>query len=288
MNKFLKRVSGFFSNKTKVSKFLVILVIAISAIVITVPFVVDIAAAITDKKASDNAESSAYSIYIDDQANLFGEFEENDIKKAAGKVARYTNVLVHTTDNTSGLASSFYAEDLFSDTFSDKGVLFIIDMDNRELRIQTDNNNKKLTVAKCNTITDNAYRYASKEEYAKCTIEALEQIARTMGGYAVPQPMKHINNLLLASVISLLFVFYIAKDMTKHQNPDEIYQIGAKTSRHLDLTMKNVRTMAREKVDRYPDTGSSSGGFSGGSSGGGGGGHSGGGGGGSHGGGHGF
>lgn len=83
-----------------------------------------------------------------------------------------------------------YANEVYSDLFDeDDGTLFLIDMDNRMIYIRSDAKlNQKITEAYANTITDNVYRFASKEEYFECANQAFEQIYKVLEGEKIAQP----------------------------------------------------------------------------------------------------
>ena len=257
----------------------VLLIIAI--IVIIVPFGIDAYRFYLKKEAEQDTIS--FDTYLDDSAQLFTMAGKGRVHSAMQEVAVYTDIAVVTTEDTGGYGTVNYAQNILRDTLDGTGIVFLIDMQHRQIYLYTDNGNTLLSVAKCESITDNVYRYASKENYDECAVRAIKQVAAVMGRRGIPEPMKHISNLLLSAAASLLIVFIIADRKTKIKKPNEVYQLDKNISKDVKLSNMNTQMTSSHKV--YNSSGSGSGGgISGGFSGGGGGG----GGGGGHGGGHGF
>ncbi len=81
---------------------------------------------------------------IDDAANLFEDMQEEEISSALLNFALETtySAAVISTDNANGKTSQAYADDYYdnlvvSEGWSHNGILFLIDMDNREVCIST-------------------------------------------------------------------------------------------------------------------------------------------------------
>lgn len=268
----------FTSTKHRWNPAVMLILLIVAIVAICAPFGYDIYRSAT--MSNSEYQPGTYEKIIIDDADLLSISEKQKVSEAMEAVTAYANVAVVTTDNTGGKSTTTYAATMLNSVLKGNGIVFLIDMQHRELYLYTDNGNTKLSVSKCNTITDNVFRKASKADYAGCISDAMEQITAVMAGTSIPQPMKHMSNLLLACSCSLLITFGLANKMTKIKKPGEVYQIDKNIQKNIDLS--NV-TMTLSHTSRYYN---SSGGGSGGGHGGGfgGGGHGGGG----HGGGHGF
>lgn len=217
------------------------------------------------KDSGTNA--SVYQVKIMDDADLLTDSEETQLKETMKKTAGYCNALFVTANNVVS-STSDYAKRTYNSEFGTKnGVMFLIDMSNREIYIYA-HGDAYQTITKTNayTITDNVYSYASVENYYECANKAFEQINMLLEGGKINRPMKYISNILLALIISVLFNFWLLK----------------KTSKVEDLGVKNLlegtkNTYDMEELDlqlldhsRVSTSSSSSRGIGGGSRGGGG------------------
>ena len=154
--------------------------------------------------------------------------------------------------------------------------MFLIDMRNRQIYIYSYGEPYKIiTKTNAYTITDNVYEYASGEKYFECANEAFEQINMLLAGEQISRPMKHISNILLAIIFSILLNYLLMKKTSK------VYDMGSKNL----LTGTKVSYNMNHKYDMISETrstrsgsgvhgGIGGGGFGGGGIGGGGGGHS--------------
>ncbi|MCQ5120544.1 hypothetical protein, partial [Coprococcus eutactus] len=66
------------------------------------------------------------------------------------------------------------------------------------------------------------YEYASGVIYFECGYEAFEQINMVVAGEQIRRPMKHISNILLAIIFSLLLNYLLMKKTSK------VYDLGSK------------------------------------------------------------
>jgi len=149
-----------------------------------------------------------YAAVIYDEADLLTDSEELELLETMKPITFHGNVAFVTVEYNYDSAED-YANEAYSDLFDENdGTLFLIDMDNRMIYICSDGKiDQKITEAYANTITDNVYRFASKEEYFKCANQAFEQIYKVLEGGKIAQPMKYICNLLLALIIALSINF---------------------------------------------------------------------------------
>lgn len=156
------------------------------------------------------------------------------------------------------------------------GMLFLIDMNSRQILIYTDGSvHSVINEAYANTITDNAYKKASDGDYDD-TVEAVFDMAvRLMSGQKVAQPMRAITSFFMAICIAFIISFLIIKIAASGTS---IKQTQISDDKIMSRVLySNVYKHTHEY--RSSDTsvgggGSSGGGGGGGGSSGGGGGHS--------------
>ena len=139
------------------------MVLIIAVIVLALPFILDIIRSSSSSEAlAELPPENEADVYIDDGAGLFDEEQYAQVKAAMLRVTSLYPVALVTTGDTGGYyTTESYAVSKFRDLYgSGKGILFVIDMQNRYLYLYTDNGNSKLSVSKCDTVTDNVYMYA--------------------------------------------------------------------------------------------------------------------------------
>lgn len=223
---------------------------------------------------------SRYQLIIDDQANLLTTEERIALEGDMKRLLKYGNIAFVST-NSNPLSTESYARNYYHNHFSsNSGTLFLIDMDNRMIYIFSDGENYNyITTSKANIITDNVYRYASREKYYECAEQAYKQIGTILEGGKIAEPMRHTSNIVLALVIAFFVNFFIVTGKSKVRtaskksivkNCDILFSVndikGTKTGTH--------RVYNPPSESGGSSGGSSGGGSSGGGSSGGGGGHS--------------
>ena len=209
-----------------------------------------------------------YQVVMDDSADLLTESQEEDLAKIMDNITAFGNVAFVSVPENS-LSSEDYARNTYQSFFGTaSGTLFLIDMDNRKLWIHSDGAvYRVITDDYADTITDNVYRLASKEQYFECSQEVYDQILTLLQGEKIAQPMKYISNTLLALILALLINFGLVCYFTRLKKPSE-----ADILRIIDKRMGCTKPTATftHKTKRYDPVESGSSGSSGGSSGGGG------------------
>ena len=128
-----------------------------------------------------------------------------------------------------------------------------------------------------NTITDNIYRYASKEEYYNCAYNAYDHALTLLKGGMISQPMKYISNALIALVSALLLNFMVLVIQKGYLHPKVKEYTAKALTTAVGVKVLEKTLLKRKKSKHIESSGGSSGGHSysgggGGSSGGGGGG----------------
>lgn len=222
---------------------------------------------------------TGYSVYFDDQAGLLSSSEKSLLIADMEPITEYGDV-IFCTISVNSYSTSYFAETYFHQTLGmgvEDGVLFLIDMDNRNLYIFSDGTlYQKLGTTYADSITDNVYRKATAGEYYECASKAYSQIYTVLNGHMISQPMKYICNAMVALLAAMIICFIIVSVASKLKNPTdaELLNIARMRFQMSDLTEEKGHT-----TKTYSPQSSGSGGGGGHSGGGGGGGHSGGGGG---------
>lgn len=124
-----------------------------------------------------------------DQANIFTDEQEQSLAKEADRLAQRLDmdVVIVTTDNTENKSSMAYADDYFdyNGYGSDEkksGVLYLIDMDNRNAWISTTGRGiDAFTDARIDKILDSAFGPLSQGHYAKSASVFISEADRLVG-----------------------------------------------------------------------------------------------------------
>ena len=127
--------------------------------------------------------ADSFDVMIDDRASLFSEEEAENIDAAAYEFANLTefSVAVVTTDYAMGKSAMEFADDyydslIFSSGWSENGILFLIDMDNREIYVSCAGLCiDEYSDYELNEIVDGGYAYVSAGEYSDCIITMISE-----------------------------------------------------------------------------------------------------------------
>ena len=265
------------------------LLLAAAIIVMLIPFGIDAFLALREKNSTDILHTDPFAVTVMDDAGVLTDSEAERLEKVMLPVTAYYPVAFVTTNSTGGTSAKSYSQKVYNRIFGrEGGILFLIDFDTtdsdgRQIYLRVTDASTKLSVSKCNTITDNVYTYARDGRYYECARQVFLQCHDVLNDKAVPQPMKHMSNLLIAICLALYFVFKTANNRTRIKTPAEVYLLDNNITKSVVLTNPHAKLIRRYTVSNAPSGGGGGGGGGGFSGGGGGGG-----GGGSHGGGHGF
>lgn len=221
--------------------------------------------------------ATGYSVTIQDEADLLSQEYESALAQEMQPITDYGNVAFVTILSNSYGSTASYAQ-IYNDANSSgmPGTVFVIDMDNRQLYIDTVGTmRKRITSSYANTITDNIYTYATDGNYYLCASKAFLQIYTLLEGGRVAQPMKYASNVLLALVFALLINFLIVMGISSKHRPSRSQLMDGIYTK---CVVNNPQIQFMNQTKTYsPQSSGSSGGSGGHSGGGGGGGHSGGG-----------
>ena len=127
--------------------------------------------------------ADSFDVMIDDRASLFSEEEAENIDGVAYEFANLTefSVAVVTTENAMGKSAMEFADDyydslIFSSGWSENGILFLIDMDNREIYVSCAGLCiDEYSDYELNEIVDGGYAYVSAGKYSDCIITMISE-----------------------------------------------------------------------------------------------------------------
>ncbi len=129
-----------------------------------------------------------------DEAGLFGSEEAEELEREIADTADQVgfDVAILTTDDTGGKSSQLYADDEYEarelGSGSDRsGILFLLDMDGRELVLSTDGKAKRIfTDSRMETMLDGIYDRASDGDFYGAAMSFLSDV-RYYGKQGIPQ-----------------------------------------------------------------------------------------------------
>lgn len=218
--------------------------------------------------------STGYRVYIEDNAGIIKDSDEEELLQEMKAITAYGNVAFKSINYNSSSTKTYirnYYEQMFG---TGSGTVFLIDMDNRNIWIHSNGAiYEVITDSYAEIITDNVYKLASSGDYYACALKGYSQILTLLQGKKIVKPMKYICNALLAVGISFILMYFVARGMSGKKEAKS-NQILAHIDHSYSLNNATVQYVNTTRV--YDPPSSSSSGSSGG---GGGGGHSGGGGG---------
>lgn len=226
-----------------------------------------------------------YPVLIDDDADLLTAPEESQLQSDAAALSAYGAVAFFTTrqSGNTDLKAEYYFDARISPDIHHSGVVFMVDMANREIYLFTRGAiEDKVGKAGAYAVTDNVYRYASAGQYYECARAAFREVLTLVEGGRVFSPMRVICNLLLALSIGLIAAYLVVRRASVQRTtarPSDTFSARA----DVRMSLVNKRLIKSVKHRRESSSGVRMGGGGGFSGGGGGGGHGGGGSGGGHG-----
>ena len=125
---------------------------------------------------------SAEEIHVYDHADLLTVQEEEYLENLATERAEQwdMNFLMVTTDDADGKSTMEYADDFYDAQFPDDseedGILYLIDMDNREIYLSTSGLAiRYLTDNRVDYILDEAFSYVADDDYYGTFVSFMEE-----------------------------------------------------------------------------------------------------------------
>ena len=210
---------------------------------------------------------TGYTAYIDDEEDLLSISEEENLLKKLVPLTQYGNVAFLSGRGEYSAAATI--RDFYNEVFYGKsGLIFFIDMENREIRIQSGGAfYRTISSDVANSITDNVYVFASNGDYYRTAAVAFSQVKAKMEGRFVATPMRWISNFFLAIFLGLLFNFTMLLMTWKQNRAGSKAVLGALRPNMIlgnrEVIMTN-QTKVRLSSSSSRRGGRSGGGFSGG------------------------
>lgn len=173
-----------------------------------------------DRYLSYSNSVTGYSAVIADEASLLTDSERSQLLNEMAGITEYGNVVFLST-NRNNMGVSTYAESYYEKLFGyTDGIIFLIDMDNRELWINSHEKMQRIiNKSFAYTITDNVYRMASANNFYGCASSTFEQIYRVLEGNRINQPMKYTSNFFIGIVLALIFNYFLARILSSTAKP---------------------------------------------------------------------
>ena len=211
-------------------------------------------------------EKTGYTAYIDDEEDLLSSSEEERLAQKLIPLTEYGNVAFLSGRGENDAASNI--RDFYKAVFYGKsGLIFFIDMGNKEIRIQSGGNfYKTITSNVANSITDNVYIFARKGDFYKTAVLAFSQVQGKMEGRFIATPMRWISNFFLAIFLGLLFNFTMLLLSWKQNKAGSRAVLGALQP---NITLEDREVLMTNQSKMRISSGSGSGRIGGGRSGGG-------------------
>lgn len=222
-------------------------------------------------------EYTGYSAFIRDEEDLLTSEEEEELAEYMAPMTDYGNVMFLTADGDY-MDPVDYLETYYDDWFYEDGTIFLIEMSNRQLRLENSGViQDTITASYSDSIMDNVYRLASEGDYLGCAEETFYECTVLMDGGHIARPMKYICNALLALILALLVNYAAIRVTTRNHKITKQELAAAVLASIVYGGAKTKRTSHRKMASSSGGSGGGGGGGHSGGGGGGGGGHSGGG-----------
>ena len=216
-------------------------------------------------------------LVIEDNAQLLTEAEKARLISQYSEITQYMEAAFVTTNYSRGSTASFAENYAIEHYGNDPAVIFLIDMDDREIYVYANGSAlKTISKADARAITDNIYRDATRGNYYACADGAFRQILARCQGERLARPVKHITNALIALLLAVLLNYYLTVHSRKPRKERRTQgtvtaSVSQRPSVIPGLTLAMPVLLSSVKRYKDSDSGSDGGGGGGGHSGGGGG-----------------
>ncbi len=195
---------------------------------------------------------------IYDKANLLTKEEINELETEAIRIAKENevDVIILTVDDAKGktsmqVADNFYDENGFGyDEVNKTGILFLIDMDNRDIYISTYGEaNPYFTTEIIDIILDDVFVYLSEEDFYNGCITFLESISSYMWYVEPEKSFKDyfLIYLTIATVIGTIATYYMFQLKATEPNMGYTTYIDRKSVKINREEEKFVKTVITER-----------------------------------------
>ncbi len=226
---------------------------------------------------AESAEAWAAAGHIYDDAWLFTDREAEELEKAAAEVSDETglDVVIVTTDDAQGKDSQEYADDFYDAGGFGKGrdysgILYLIDMDNRELTLSTSGEAIRIfTDSRIETMLDHVYAEVSDGDYAASAEVFLEDVGYYVQAGIVAGQYNYdtetgqisvyrritLSEFLLAAGIALIVAGIASRNVVRQYNMEENAQQIANHNMAYRADSKFTYDVSRDSlIDKFVTT----------------------------------
>lgn len=197
------------------------------------------------------AEANTYNEEtVFDYADLLTASEEAALRKHAEKFEKYNiSVIYLTTDDAEGKSSTAYSDDFYdNNNFRPDGVLFMIDMDNREIYINTVGECIRLiSNERIYNVLDACYVHASNGEYALCLSRMGKSICTELENHYNPLLGTFRFSLVTLFIMATVTIIIVATLVSKHQRANKTISASHYIGSAFEVKNRNVVYMGCRK-----------------------------------------
>ncbi len=202
-----------------------------------------------------------------DDAGLFYETELTALQEELNSLTEQTgwDVAVVTTDDAKGKTSMAYADDFYEELdYGDNGVIYLIDMDNREIYISaTGAASECLTDVRMDNIFDSAVSYASQGSFYKAVSTEISMTSEYFkagipvdSDKAAMQIALVITSVIIGIAVAAFWAVSVYKSYS-FKEIGEIYDYSSKSKVNFSVNSDNlvnsfITTRIRPKQRKTP------------------------------------
>lgn len=215
-----------------------------------------------------NSVFAASGVY--DDAGLFYETEVIALQEELTSLTEATgwDAAVVTTDDAKGKTSMAYADDFYTELgYGDNGVLYLVDMDNREIYISaTGTASECLTDIRMDNIFDSAVSYASQGSFYKAvSTEISMSLEYFQAGIPVDSDKAAVHiavivtGIIIGAALAAFWVITVYKEYS-FEEIGEIYEYTSKSKVNFNvkddkLVNSFITTRIRPRQRKNPPSG---------------------------------
>lgn len=164
----------------------------------------------TDAVLMNPEDTTSFPIIIHDELDLFTPGQETELAEQMKPVAQYGAVAVWTTQQPGQVdakAMTYYSEHIGAQ-MEDSGVLFMIDMDQRQIYLFSRGQiGQQVTRSDAYAITTDISHFATQQDYAGCATEAFRRVHLLLDGQEVFSIMRLICSGLIGLAAGLMIAY---------------------------------------------------------------------------------
>lgn len=205
----------------------------------------------------ENPESG-YKAVIVDAFDELGVEDEETLLAQMSAITRACNVAyviedIENDDRGTKRNAERYLEGLFGE--NSNSLIFYIDL-NMLYIFAEEKISYVVTSSKAYSITDNAYRFAMKDDYYNCGRVVFEQVEQLIHGMTIPEPMKYLCNALLSLMVGALLAYLFMANELKIVKGGAATMFSGGRAVLSSSDMAVISTGKTRKIYRASDSGS--------------------------------